>query len=152
MSLDAAAVIARAAGVEPVILGDAIEGEAREVGAEHARLALAIARGETSHKRPCVLLSGGETTVTVAQKGRGGRNSEYLLGLALALDGAPGVYALAADTDGIDGSEANAGAFVTPETLKRARAKGLDPQALLARNDSYAVFEALDDLVTTGRR
>jgi glycerate 2-kinase len=150
MSLDAAAEIARAHGVEPIILGDAIEGEAREVGAEQARLALAIARGETAHKRPCTLLSGGETTVTVVQKGRGGRNSEYLLGLALALNGAPGVYALAADTDGIDGSEANAGAFVTPDTLARARSKGLDPQALLAANDSYALFDALGDFVTTG--
>ena len=150
MSLDAAAEIARAAGVQPIILGDAIEGEAREVGAEHARLALAIARGETPHKRPCVLLSGGETTVTVRAKGRGGRNSEYLLGLALALDGASDVYALAADTDGIDGSEANAGAFVSPETLQNARAKALDPQALLNANDSYALFEALGDLVTTG--
>jgi glycerate 2-kinase len=150
MSLDAAADVARAAGVEPIILGDAIEGEAREVGAEHARLALTVARGEAQHKRPCVLLSGGETTVTVAQKGRGGRNSEYLLGLALALNGAAGVYAIAADTDGIDGSETNAGAFVTPETLARARAKGLDPHALLARNDSFAAFAALDDLVMTG--
>ncbi len=150
MSLDAAAEVARAAGVEPIILGDAIEGEARDVGAEHARLALAVARGETPHKRPCVLLSGGETTVTVRASGKGGRNSEYLLGFALALNGAPGVYALSADTDGIDGSEANAGAFATPDSLARVREKGLDPQALLAANDSYTAFAALDDLVTTG--
>jgi hydroxypyruvate reductase len=150
LSLDAAADIARAAGIEPIILGDAIEGEAREVGAEHARLALSIARGQTHHKRPCVLLSGGETTVTVRGKGRGGRNSEYLLALALGLDGAPGIFAIAADTDGIDGSEQNAGAFVAPDTLARARANGVDPLALQAANDSYGVFEASGDLVTTG--
>lgn len=150
LSLDAAAEVARAAGFAPVMLGDAIEGEARDVGADHARMALAVARGERRDKRPCVLLSGGETTVTVRGKGRGGRNGEYLLGVALALDGAKGIYAIAADTDGLDGSERNAGAFVTPDTLRRARAKGLDPQALLGANDSYAVFEAAGDLVTTG--
>lgn len=150
LSLEAAADVARSAGYAPIILGDAIEGEARAVGAEHAKLALAIARGQTQHALPCVLLSGGETTVTVRGKGRGGRNSEYLLALALALDGARGVHALAADTDGIDGSEANAGAIVAPDTLARARAKGLDARALLDANDSYGLFEALDDLVVTG--
>ena len=155
MSLEAAAQIARQAGVEPIILGDAIEGEAREVGAAHAQLALAISRGETSHARPCVLLSGGETTVTVRDKGRGvqgrgGRNSEYLLALALGLDGAPGVHAIAADTDGIDGSQDNAGAMLEPGSLTHARAKGLDPQGLLDANDTYSFFAALSDLVMTG--
>ncbi|MFN3892417.1 MAG: glycerate kinase [Beijerinckiaceae bacterium] len=150
MSLAAAAEAASAAGVEPIILGDDVEGEARDVGADHARLALAIVRGKTPYKRPCVLLSGGETTVTVRGNGRGGRNSEYLLALAIALDGAADIYALAADTDGVDGSEANAGAFVTPETLRRARGKGLDPRALLDANDSCTVFDMLDDLLITG--
>ncbi|MDP2356833.1 MAG: glycerate kinase [Beijerinckiaceae bacterium] len=149
-SLEAAAQIARQAGVEPIIIGEAIEGEAREVGAAHAQLALAITRGETSHARPCVLLSGGETTVTVRAKGRGGRNSEYLLALALGLDGARGVHAIAADTDGIDGSEDNAGAMLEPGALASARAKGLDPQGLLDANDSYSFFAALGDLVMTG--
>ncbi len=155
MSLEAAAAIARRAGVEPIILGDDIEGEAREVGAAHAQLALAIARGDTKHARPCVLMSGGETTVTVRRKGaspqgRGGRNSEYLLALALALDGAHGVYAIAADTDGIDGSEDNAGAMLEPGALARARSKGLYPQGLLDANDSYNFFAAIGDLVMTG--
>lgn len=151
LSLDAAAEVARQAGVEPVILGDAIEGEAREIGADHARLTLAAARGEAQYKRPCVLLSGGETSVTVRGEGRGGRNSEYLLALALALEPHPeNIHAMAADTDGIDGSERNAGAFVTPDTLESARAKGLDPRARLEANDSYAVFEAAGDLATTG--
>ena len=150
LSLDAAAEVARQAGYAPVILGDAIEGEARTVGADHAKLALSIARGESAHARPCALLSGGETTVKVRGKGRGGRNSEYLLALAIALGGARGVHAIAADTDGIDGSEQNAGAIVSPDTLARARAKGLDPQAFLDANDSYGLFEALGDLVVTG--
>lgn len=153
MSLEAAAEIARQAGVEPIILGDDIEGEAREVGAAHAKMALAIARGETAHARPCVLLSGGETTVTVRSKGgrgRGGRNSEYLLALALGLEDAAGVHAIAADTDGIDGSEANAGAIVEPGAFLRARSKGLDSQGLLDANDSYSFFAALGDLVMTG--
>ena len=100
--------------------------------------------------RPCVLLSGGETTVSVRGSGRGGRNTEYLLGLALALGGAPGVWSLAADTDGIDGTENNAGAIATPDTLARAAARGLDPAALLAANDTYGFFAALGDLVVTG--
>ena len=150
LSLEAAAEVARKAGYAPVILGDAIEGEARIVGAEHAKLALEIAGGAGAYTRPCVLLSGGETTVRVRGDGRGGRNSEYLLALAIALDGAPGVHALAADTDGIDGSEENAGAIVSPATLARAQAKGLEPQAFLDANDSYGLFEALGDLVVTG--
>ena len=144
-SLTAAAERARAAGITPVILGDAIEGEARVVGRDMA--ADALARRE---KRPLVLLSGGETTVTVRHKGRGGRNGEFLAGFALAAAGAPGVFAFAGDTDGIDGSEDNAGAFVTPDTLARARAAGLDLAAALAANDCYPVFAALGDLVVTG--
>lgn len=145
-SLAAAADVARAQGVTPIILGDAIEGEARDVGRAMAARALAE-RGNA----PCVLISGGETTVTVRAKGgRGGRNGEFLAGLALALDGAPGILALAADTDGIDGSEANAGAIVTPDTLLRARHAGLDVAAALARTDMWPVFSTLGDLVTTG--
>jgi hydroxypyruvate reductase len=148
-ALEAAADVARSAGVVPVILGDAIEGEARDVAAEQAERAIVVA-GADPH-RPCVLLSGGETTVTLRGKGgRGGRNAEYLLALALALDGRPGIWALAGDTDGIDGSEDNAGALVAPDTLARARAAGLDPAAALAANDAFNVFAALDDLVMTG--
>jgi hydroxypyruvate reductase len=149
-SLEAAAARARAAGVTPVILGDAIEGEAREV----ARVMAAIARQAARHGQPaappCVLLSGGETTVTVTGRGRGGRNAEFLLALAIALDGAPDVFALACDTDGIDGSEDNAGARVTPDSLARARAAGLDAKARLADNDGYGFFSGLGDLVMTG--
>lgn len=149
-SLAAAAELARAAGVRPIILGDAIEGEAREVGRAMADEALALRRNTEPADLPAVLLSGGETTVTVRGKGRGGRNLEFLAGLARGLDGAPGIFALAADTDGIDGSEDNAGAMVTPDTLGRARASGLDIAALLAENDVYALFEKLGDLVVTG--
>ena len=149
-SLDAAATVARAAGVTPVILGDAIEGEAREVGRAMAGTALALRDHGTPVKPPAVLLSGGETTVTVTGKGRGGRNAEFLAGLALGLDGAARIFALAADTDGIDGSEDNAGAFVGPDTLARARAEGFDPAALLAANDAYTLFSRLGDLVVTG--
>lgn len=142
-ALEAAAAVARAAGFEPIILGDAIEGEARALGAAHARLARETAPGR-------VLLSGGETTVTVDGRGRGGRNAEYLLALADALNGAPGISAIAADTDGIDGTEDNAGAVVLPDTLARARLKGLDAAAALAANDSYGFFAGLGDLVVTG--
>jgi hydroxypyruvate reductase len=146
LSLDAAAARARAAGYEVDLLGDALEGEARELGREHADLALkAKAAG-----RRVAILSGGETTVTVRGQGRGGRNSEYLLGLTLALDGAPAIHALAADTDGIDGSENNAGAFAAPDSLARANALGIDPAARLAENDAYGVFAALGDLLVTG--
>lgn len=145
-SLEAGAEMARAAGFEPVILGDDLEGEARALGAEHARLALAA----KAAGRRCAILSGGETTVTMRGQGRGGRNSEFLLGLALALDGAPGVHALAADTDGIDGSEDNAGAMCGPDTLARAAAAGVDPRAALEGNDSWVVFNAAGALVVTG--
>jgi glycerate 2-kinase len=146
-SLDAAAERARATGIEAVLLGDDLEGESRELGAAHARLALAAREAG----RPTVLLSGGETTVTVrGENGRGGPNTEYLLALALALDGAEGIWALACDTDGIDGTEDNAGALLTPDTLTRAAARGLDPRRALVENDAYGVFAALDDLVVTG--
>jgi hydroxypyruvate reductase len=143
-SLEAAAAIFEAQGITPVVLGDDITGEASEVAREMA----AKARGA---KRPSVLISGGECTVTVrGTGGRGGRCGEFLLALAVALEGAPGVYAIAADTDGIDGSEDNAGAVIAPDTLARAAARGVDAHKLLAANDSYAFFSALGDLVVTG--
>jgi glycerate 2-kinase len=147
-SLEAAAALARSLGVAPVLLGDAIEGESREVGRMMAAEALATQQGAGG--MPAVLISGGETTVTVRGNGRGGPNLEFLAGLELGLAGAPGIFALAADTDGIDGSEQNAGAIVTPDTMRRARAKGLDVEALLAENNCYSLFAALDDLVVTG--
>ncbi len=149
-SLEAAAARARAAGVAPVILGDAIEGEAREVAQVMAGTARQVARHGQPAPAPCVLLSGGETTVTLTGQGRGGRNAEFLLALAVALDGAPGVFALACDTDGIDGTEDNAGAVIAPDSLTRAAAAGLDAKARLADNDGYGFFAALDDLVVTG--
>ena len=148
--LEAAAAEARRCGVTPLILGDAIEGEAREVARVHAGIALACSRHGFPAGKPCVLLSGGETTVTLRGSGRGGRNSEYLLGLAVALGGAPNIDALACDTDGIDGSEDNAGAIVRPDTLARARAKGIDAAAYLTNNDAYGFFAGLGDLVVTG--
>ena len=149
-SLEAMAETARAAGVTPVILGDAIEGEAREVAQVMAGIAQQVARHGQPAAAPAVLLSGGETTVTVRGQGRGGRNLEFLLGLSVALNGAEGIWALAGDSDGIDGSEDNAGALVAPDSLKRARSAGLDPLARLADNDGYGFFQALDDLVITG--
>ena len=149
-SLLAAATTARAAGIAPLVLGDAIEGEAREVGKAMAGIALSAALNGHPAAAPVVLLSGGETTVTVKGKGRGGRNAEFLAGLALGLHGAGGISGLAADTDGIDGSEDNAGAFVTPDTLARARAAGLDANAVIAGNDCYSLFAALGDLLVTG--
>ncbi len=143
MALAAAAEAAREAGYEPVVLGDALEGEARELAREHARLARDAAPGT-------VLLSGGEATVTVTGAGRGGPNAEYALALALALDGAPGTFAAACDTDGIDGTEDNAGALVTPDTLSRAREAGEDAAARLAANDAYGFFAGIGDLVMTG--
>jgi glycerate 2-kinase len=146
-SLDAAAAVARAAGLTVHILGDTIEGESRDVGRSHAELALRHAeRGE-----PCVLLSGGETTVTVKNpNGRGGRAAEFVLGCALALNSNPNVHALAADTDGIDGSEDNAGALIGPDTLQRAQRLGLDAQTALNDNNAYLFFDRLGDLVVTG--
>ena len=149
-ALEAAAAAAREAGFRPLILSDAVEGEARDVAGVHAAIARQIARRGQPAPPPCAVLSGGETTVTVSGPGRGGRNTEFLLALALALDGEAGVYALAGDTDGIDGNADNAGAFVAPDTLARARAAGVDARAHLARNDSCGVFAALGDLLVTG--
>jgi len=148
--LEAAAEAALQMGLTPLILGDAIEGEAREVGKALAGIALSCARHGFPLRAPGVLLSGGETTVTLKGEGRGGRNTEFLLGLAQALGGAPGIHALAADTDGIDGSENNAGAFVGPDTLARAWELGVDIQQHLAANDAWGYFSALGDLLVTG--
>jgi glycerate 2-kinase len=149
-SLEAAAAIARAAGFTPLILGDSIEGEARDVALVHAAIARHCSRHGQPIAPPCAILSGGETTVTVRGRGRGGRNAEFLLALTVALEGLPGVDALAADTDGIDGTEDNAGAVIAPDTLARAAQRGLAAKALLADNDGYSFFSALNDLVVTG--
>jgi glycerate 2-kinase len=150
MSLEAAA-LARQAGIEAHTLSDEIEGESRVVGQVHAALARQVAQRNAPFARPCVILSGGETTVTVKSKGgRGGRAGEFLLGCALALQGQAGVHVLAADTDGIDGIEDNAGAIVTPDTLTRAAALGLAAHARLDANDAYNFFAPLGDLVITG--
>ena len=152
MALHAAAEAARAAGLTPLILGDALEGESREMGTVLA----GIARSASAHgeplKPPSVLLSGGESTVTIRgeKPGRGGRNTEFLLGLALALSGAGKIWAAAGDTDGIDGTEDAAGAIVAPDTLARARARGFDPRAVLDAHDSFSLFAALGDLIVTG--
>ena len=150
LSLEAAAELARENGVEAAILSDAIEGEARDVALVHAALAREIAARSRPFPRPVVLLSGGETTVTLRGKGRGGRNGEFLLSLAIALDGVANVTALAADTDGIDGSEDNAGARVDGSSARRMREAGIDPQAALANNDAYSAFAAIGDLFMTG--
>lgn len=155
-SLEAAAAKARQAGLAAYILSDEMEGESREVGKVHAALARAVARSGQPFAKPCVILSGGETTVTVRKqpegtpRGRGGRAGEFCLGLAQALQGQEGVWALAADTDGIDGMEDNAGAFVAPDTLRRAAAAGLKADRHLDRNDAYGYFSAIGDLVVTG--
>ncbi|MFN8893176.1 MAG: glycerate kinase [Betaproteobacteria bacterium] len=150
-SLEAAAALARSHGLAAHILSDEIEGESRVVGQVHAALARAVARRGQPFAAPCVILSGGETTVTVRRKGgRGGRAGEFLMGCALALQGQERVWVLAADTDGIDGVESNAGAIVTPDTLARARAAGLDASAMLDGHDSQPFFAALGDLVVPG--
>ena len=149
-ALDAAADAAREHGYQPVILGDAIEGEAREVARAHAAIAKSVRTGSDIAAPPCVLLSGGETSVTVRGGGRGGRNAEYLLALALELGGAPGISALAADTDGLDGTEDNAGAIIRPGTLAAAAKRGIDAAAALADNDGYGFFARLDALLVTG--
>ncbi|WP_228530059.1 glycerate kinase type-2 family protein [Diaphorobacter caeni] len=155
-SLEAAAQVAREAGVSVHILSDEMEGESREVGKVHAALARSIALRGEPFARPCVVLSGGETTVTVRERapgspgGRGGRAGEFCMGLGLALKGQAGVWALAADTDGIDGVEDNAGAFVTPDTLQRAAAQGMRIADCMDRNDSYGFFDAIGDLFITG--
>jgi glycerate 2-kinase len=148
-SLESAAALAEVAGVTPIILGDAIEGFAQEVGRDQARTAIECLRTNTGPS-PVLLLSGGETTVLVRGNGRGGRNTEYLLALTLALNGRDGIYALAADTDGIDGTEDNAGAVMTPDTLRRAATHGLDAAAMLENNDGYSFFAKLGDLVVSG--
>lgn len=149
-SLEAAARVAEQAGYRPVILGDALEGEARILAQEHAALALKAQRGEGDITGKVAIISGGETTVVVRGEGRGGRNSEYVLAMAEALDGASGLHAIACDTDGVDGSEENAGAAIDPETLTRGRAVGLDARAMLDGNDAYTYFEKAGGLVVTG--
>jgi hydroxypyruvate reductase len=150
MALEAAAAVAREAGIVPMILGDSIEGEARDVGKVMAGIARQVSTHGQPCAAPCVLLSGGETTVTVRGAGRGGRNVEFLLALGIALDGQSGVYAIAGDTDGVDGTEDVAGAILTPDTLARARGLGVNPGTSLANNDGHGFFESLGDAVVTG--
>jgi len=143
--------IAKDRGLEVMMLGDNLEGEARALGAAHARQALDLAkRAAKPPIKPIVILSGGETTVTLRGKGRGGRNVEYLLAEAIAAGGTPGIWGLAADTDGVDGAVDIAGAIFTPDTLARARANGRDPQAMLDDNDGHSFFEMLGDSLVTG--
>ena len=150
MALEAAADLARKAGIAPHILGDAIEGEASDVGVVMAGIARQVAVRDQPFARPCVLLSGGETTVTIKGSGRGGRNVEFLLSLAVNLDGLAGIHALAGDTDGVDGAEEVAGALIAPDTLARAAGLGLSAKAELANNNAHGFFEALGDQVITG--
>ncbi|WP_194724189.1 glycerate kinase type-2 family protein [Noviherbaspirillum malthae] len=149
-ALEAAADVARAAGITPCILSDEMEGEARDVGMVHAALARQVALRGQPFQKPCVIISGGETTVTVRGKGRGGRNAEFLLSFATALNGLPDVHAIACDTDGIDGSEDNAGAIYQPDSVSRAEQLGKRARAMLDNNDGYGFFDALGDLVVTG--
>jgi glycerate 2-kinase len=149
-ALEAAAQVARNAGVAPLILGSAIEGEAREVGIVHAGIARQCGDWGQPLEIPCVLISGGETTVTIRGKGRGGRNAEFLLSLGLAAEGRNGIWAFAGDTDGVDGSEDNAGAILQPDFWERSRKAGFDPRASLAENDAYSLFSAINGLVLTG--
>ena len=150
MALEAAAELARTAGYPAHILGDAIEGEARDVGTAFAGIAAHVADRSQPFAAPCVLLSGGETTVTVRGKGRGGRNVEFLLSLAVTLDGHERIHGIAGDTDGVDGQEEIAGAVIAPDTLSRAWALGLKPKEMLADNDAHTFFQALGDSVVTG--
>jgi hydroxypyruvate reductase len=150
MALEAAAAAARDAGFAVHILSDAIEGEAKDVGKVLAGIALQVAGRNQPFAAPCILLSGGETTVTVRGNGRGGRNVEYLLSLAIALEGHPRIHALAGDTDGVDGLEEIAGAYIGPDSLERAGALGLKPKDMLGNNDAHSFFGALDDSVITG--
>ncbi len=151
LSLEAAARAAEAEGITAAILSDAIEGEAREVGKVHAALAREVARKDRPFRKPVVILSGGETTVTLrASGGRGGRNTEFLLSFAIGIDGEPGIAALAADTDGIDGSEDNAGAFADGTTAARLRTAGHDPAGLLAAHDAWGAFDTAGDLFVPG--
>ncbi len=150
IALEAAAKVAEAAGYTPYILGDSLEGEARDLGLAMAGIARQVVQRGQPFKTPCVLLSGGETTVTVTGSGRGGRNVEFLLSLAVALDGLPGVHAIAGDTDGVDGAEEIAGAIIAPDTLARAWAAGIQPRKSLDNNDGHGFFQALGDSVITG--
>jgi hydroxypyruvate reductase len=150
VSLEAAAAEAKKQGVETVILSDSIEGEARDVGSVHAAIAREVATRDRPFRTPVLVLSGGETTVTLRAKGKGGRNSEFLLAFALRVAGLPGVHALAADTDGIDGSENNAGAFADGSSVARMRAAGVDAKAMLAGNNAWAAFNAVGDLFVPG--
>ncbi|MEA2775138.1 MAG: glycerate 2-kinase [Acetobacteraceae bacterium] len=152
MALDAMAAKARTLGLNPLILGDALEGEASQMGAVMAGIARSVRGHGHPLRPPAVLLSGGETTVTMSggATGRGGRNTTFLLGLAIALDGAPGIWATAGDTDGVDGMDEIAGALLTPDTLSRAKAKGLDARAMLAGHDSHGFFGTVGDLIITG--
>jgi glycerate 2-kinase len=150
LALEAAASQSRAAGIDVHILSDAIEGEARDVGAVMAGIARQVSRRGQPFQAPCILLSGGETTVTIRGDGRGGRNVEFLLSLGVALNGEPGVFAIAGDTDGVDGQEEIAGALLRPDTLKRARERGIRPAERLENNDAHGFFQALGDSVITG--
>jgi hydroxypyruvate reductase len=150
MALEAAAIVAREAGITPYILGNAIEGEARDVGKAMAGMALQVAEYGQPFARPCVMLSGGETTVTVRGQGRGGRNVEFLLSLGLTLEGRAGIHAIAGDTDGVDGQEEIAGAVLAPDTLARAWGLGIKPADSLQNNDGHGFFGALGDSVVTG--
>ena len=150
VSLEAAAAEAKRQGIEAVILSDAIEGEAREVGGVHAAIAREVATRSRPFAKPVLILSGGETTVTLRAKGKGGRNSEFLLAFAIGIDGVEGIHALAADTDGIDGSENNAGAFADGSTVSRMRAAGVDAKAMLASNNAWTAFNAVGDLFAPG--
>jgi glycerate 2-kinase len=150
ISLDAAAGVGRNAGYSVAILSDAIEGEARDIGLMHAAIARKVADKNAPFQKPAIILSGGETTVTLRAKGRGGRNTEFLLSFANAIEGAQGISALAADTDGIDGSEDNAGAFADGQSAARIRKGGVDPKAALSGNDAWGAFEAAGDLFVPG--
>lgn len=150
VSLEAAAAEARLQGIDAVILSDSIEGEAREVGGVHAAIAREVATRNRPFEKPVLILSGGETTVTLRAKGKGGRNSEFLLAFAIGITGVGGIHALAADTDGIDGSEDNAGAFADGSTVSRMRAAGVDAKAMLAGNNAWTAFNAVGDLFVPG--
>ncbi len=150
VSLEAAAEEAKRQGIEAVILSDALEGEAREVGSVHAAIAREVATRNRPFRKPVLILSGGETTVTLRAKGKGGRNSEFLLAFAIGIDGVAGIDAMAADTDGIDGSENNAGAFCTGSTVTRMRAANVDAKAMLAGNNAWTAFNAVNDLFVPG--
>ncbi|MEP9372435.1 glycerate kinase [Mesorhizobium sp. KR1-2] len=150
VSLEAAAAEAKRQGIEAVILSDSMEGEARDVGSVHAAIAREVATRDRPFRKPVLILSGGETTVTLRAKGKGGRNSEFLLAFALGVDGLPGIDALAADTDGIDGSEDNAGAFADGSSVVRMRAAGVDAKAMLAGNNAWTAFHSVGDLFVPG--